>query len=87
MPNTDEQTSPVTEIDDVNADATASSSIASPPPSALEAIQKDSEAAGGEFTGDPADADSFGRTMFDACLLYTSPSPRDQRGSRMPSSA
>ena len=26
-------------------------------------------------------------TMFQACLLYTSPSPRDQRGSRMPSSA
>ena len=25
--------------------------------------------------------------MFPACLLYTSPSPRDQRGSRMPSSA
>ena len=24
---------------------------------------------------------------FQACLLYTSPSPRDQRGSRMPSSA
>ena len=24
---------------------------------------------------------------FDFCLLYTSPSPRDQRGSRMPSSA
>ena len=24
---------------------------------------------------------------FDGCLLYTSPSPRDQRGSRMPSSA
>ena len=23
----------------------------------------------------------------DVCLLYTSPSPRDQRGSRMPSSA
>ena len=23
----------------------------------------------------------------DTCLLYTSPSPRDQRGSRMPSSA
>ena len=31
--------------------------------------------------GDPVDALS----MF--CLLYTSPSPRDQRGSRMPSSA
>ena len=25
--------------------------------------------------------------QFSACLLYTSPSPRDQRGSRMPSSA
>ena len=25
--------------------------------------------------------------LFDICLLYTSPSPRDQRGSRMPSSA
>ena len=24
---------------------------------------------------------------FNVCLLYTSPSPRDQRGSRMPSSA
>ena len=26
-------------------------------------------------------------TLVQACLLYTSPSPRDQRGSRMPSSA
>ena len=25
--------------------------------------------------------------IFCSCLLYTSPSPRDQRGSRMPSSA
>ena len=25
--------------------------------------------------------------MYSYCLLYTSPSPRDQRGSRMPSSA
>ena len=25
--------------------------------------------------------------LTDDCLLYTSPSPRDQRGSRMPSSA
>ena len=25
--------------------------------------------------------------IIDRCLLYTSPSPRDQRGSRMPSSA
>ena len=27
------------------------------------------------------------RTQLEDCLLYTSPSPRDQRGSRMPSSA
>ena len=27
------------------------------------------------------------RARLRACLLYTSPSPRDQRGSRMPSSA
>ena len=27
------------------------------------------------------------RLRYDRCLLYTSPSPRDQRGSRMPSSA
>ena len=28
-----------------------------------------------------------GNAIFIGCLLYTSPSPRDQRGSRMPSSA
>ena len=28
-----------------------------------------------------------GRVNIIGCLLYTSPSPRDQRGSRMPSSA
>ena len=28
-----------------------------------------------------------GFTLRKGCLLYTSPSPRDQRGSRMPSSA
>ena len=28
-----------------------------------------------------------GHGMIGTCLLYTSPSPRDQRGSRMPSSA
>ena len=31
---------------------------------------------------EPSDMYSYG-----TCLLYTSPSPRDQRGSRMPSSA
>ena len=30
---------------------------------------------------------SGGRAVGSDCLLYTSPSPRDQRGSRMPSSA
>ena len=37
-------------------------------------------ASGTSSVGDDDDDD-------DACLLYTSPSPRDQRGSRMPSSA
>ena len=32
-------------------------------------------------------ANSKMRTGISHCLLYTSPSPRDQRGSRMPSSA
>ena len=32
-------------------------------------------------------AEHFGGILIVACLLYTSPSPRDQRGSRMPSSA
>ena len=30
---------------------------------------------------------SFDALVLIRCLLYTSPSPRDQRGSRMPSSA
>ena len=34
---------------------------------------------------EPANHDAGG--ALDDCLLYTSPSPRDQRGSRMPSSA
>ena len=31
--------------------------------------------------------DLISHNKFGLCLLYTSPSPRDQRGSRMPSSA
>ena len=31
--------------------------------------------------------DTYEVDMDNCCLLYTSPSPRDQRGSRMPSSA
>ena len=30
---------------------------------------------------------SYVTSQLQGCLLYTSPSPRDQRGSRMPSSA
>ena len=33
------------------------------------------------------DDDAIELYHVDVCLLYTSPSPRDQRGSRMPSSA
>ena len=32
-------------------------------------------------------AEEKNNDLFKNCLLYTSPSPRDQRGSRMPSSA
>ena len=35
----------------------------------------------------PKQANQFAALGFQLCLLYTSPSPRDQRGSRMPSSA
>ena len=37
--------------------------------------------------GNPPDTIEEFRELFVGCLLYTSPSPRDQRGSRMPSSA
>ena len=33
------------------------------------------------------EAEAYILTKEEGCLLYTSPSPRDQRGSRMPSSA
>ena len=34
-----------------------------------------------------SEIDDLGIDLYWFCLLYTSPSPRDQRGSRMPSSA
>ena len=62
-------------------------------PGQLEAeAAKKSEQAGGllfsdaELTELNEIASSLGRPTL-TCLLYTSPSPRDQRGSRMPSSA
>ena len=48
------------------------------------------QATDGDVSGKrPGMLDMVGRAKYDAwaCLLYTSPSPRDQRGSRMPSSA
>ena len=43
----------------------------------------------GDALDDPTDYSGFSdtATRSGSCLLYTSPSPRDQRGSRMPSSA
>ena len=35
----------------------------------------------------PLKSNEFKQFVLYSCLLYTSPSPRDQRGSRMPSSA
>ena len=46
----------------------------------------DSSASGFRFSGLPRGLTS-GVDALNTCLLYTSPSPRDQRGSRMPSSA
>ena len=40
-----------------------------------------------EKGSNPKDKGSIPATPIEPCLLYTSPSPRDQRGSRMPSSA
>ena len=41
------------------------------------------------FKDDVSNLSAANREVLDGrgCLLYTSPSPRDQRGSRMPSSA
>ena len=42
---------------------------------------------GRTMVADAEDAQTKKMAEAEACLLYTSPSPRDQRGSRMPSSA
>ena len=39
------------------------------------------------FTGTASNDNPNAGALYQVCLLYTSPSPRDQRGSRMPSSA
>ena len=48
-------------------------------------IRNDSDGVGVLFGTEGIQLKNNGYT--ESCLLYTSPSPRDQRGSRMPSSA
>ena len=61
-------------------------------------IRHDYDQAVSYFVGAAAAGDDIGinhardvavpeKAQLEICLLYTSPSPRDQRGSRMPSSA
>ena len=47
------------------------------------AVATKADSAAPTFTGTSV----FANLDISGCLLYTSPSPRDQRGSRMPSSA
>ena len=42
---------------------------------------------GTTFIAQDTGMDNIGPYTFNGCLLYTSPSPRDKRQSRMPSSA
>ena len=39
------------------------------------------------YTGSREDLSAYAEEQLEACLLYTSPSPRDRTRSRMPSSA
>ena len=63
------------------------------PESDTESESDDSGDKGGDIGGDvslpplPAQPQQLFVEYDHPCLLYTSPSPRDQRGSRMPSSA
>ena len=50
----------------------------------MSSLQEDLQDA---YPDDSMEVDHPSMALRDACLLYTSPSPRDQRGSRMPSSA
>jgi len=54
----------------------------------LAASERDRQLNATSFLGNLMNAgQQFDLNKLNACLLYTSPSPRDQRGSRMPSSA
>ena len=56
------------------------------PPEDPKEIEKNMAEAMERFGGIGLSANQLG-LPYRVCLLYTSPSPRDQRGSRMPSSA
>ena len=71
--------SPVDDLDDLRRDLSAvNENIAS---TALDDLDHDQDGDLDELDLKTANIGSK------TCLLYTSPSPRDQRGSRMPSSA
>ena len=57
------------------------------PKSKRQAEMSDEEWSKYMFIRDNVRGEHAERWWHNACLLYTSPSPRDQRGSRMPSSA
>ena len=48
---------------------------------------RESPAEAAEWVSKMPEGEARSESMEEVCLLYTSPSPRDQRGSRMPSSA
>ena len=53
----------------------------------LEQLEKEHETLKNQYVRISADFDNFRKRQSRDCLLYTSPSPRDKRLSRMPSSA
>ena len=54
-----------------------------------EDMTDEAEVEGNDSTNEESvnNGENRAEAQVDDCLLYTSPSPRDQRGSRMPSSA
>ena len=54
---------------------------------AVPCVSAESYSISGTATYSNAVPVEMGKIQVECCLLYTSPSPRDQRGSRMPSSA
>ena len=67
-------------------DKPASSAVNNAKPLAAPSVRKRAKDAGLDLAM-IAGSGPAGRVLHEDCLLYTSPSPRDQRGSRMPSSA